>query len=158
VDAEKKKVEDAQVVFNALNQQRKGSILKLEERVSSLMDGSINIDNLEKPQLVNVLREMAQSMNSALLALSSHDKLIDTLLNELVRVFSMAESGADGSMQAAFAIEVIGNLLLNKEVVSKEEIETEQKKTQDRIEKAREEHQKMMAQKQAEMEKKVSLS
>jgi hypothetical protein len=145
----KKMMEQSKVVLDALNQQRKGGLIKLEQRVSDLMDKSITADNLDNPSLVDTLRGVIQAVNSALLVMNSHDKLIDALMNEVVRLFSLSEESASGAMQASFASEVVGSLLLEKGVFTAEELEKHQKVVKARIEAMRKQHQEMLAKQQA---------
>jgi len=144
---QQKAMRDAQMVLEALNQQRKGAIEKLGERTQTLLDsGKLNVEHLENADLVNALREIVQSVNSALLALSSHDKLIDLLIRDLTGTHSLASTMQEGVIQASFAVEAIAGVLLEKGVVTQEDLIAQETKVKERIAEMREAAEKQASQ------------
>ena len=137
----------SRMILEALNQQRKGAVNKLEERIQGLLDSNkLNVEHLKNPELVNTLREIVQSLNSALLALSSHDKLIDLLIRDLTGTYTLTQNLQEGTVQTSLALEAVAGVLLEKELVTQEELVNQENKVKERIRAMREAAEKQASQ------------
>jgi hypothetical protein len=142
-----KEMEQAQMVFKALQQQRKGALLELEKRAEKLLDGT---DKLTKPELegeegakilANILREVVSAINSAHIALDTHDKLLDMLIQDLGKVVDQAQAATNGLLHVSVMSEVMMQVLLSKDIFTEEDLKEAHKKvsaaTRDTINRAR---------------------
>ena len=140
-----KEMEQAQIVFDALQKQRHGALHELEKKTQKLLE---NTGKLTKPKLegeegpkilANTLRELVTAVNSTHLVLEAHDKFIDMLVQDVKGAIDQVQGQA--MLHMSVMSEVMMQTLLSKNVFTEEELKETHKEvaaaTQQRLNQAR---------------------
>lgn len=129
MDKEKTKtLEQEQMIFNALQNQRKGALSELEKKANSLLEET---SKLTKPELesergasvlANTLRELITAINSTQLVLDAHDKFVDMIVQDLGAAVQQTQGNMNGMLQISMKLETIVKAIMDKGLVTEEEL------------------------------------
>ena len=127
-------MQQAQQLIDKLNQQKQAALAALEKRVDSLLEDTdkITVPALAEEEgnktVANTLRGLISSTNSTLLILDSQNQFIDMLVNDLGATAEKLAKATQGLMYTSMTSEVVLRTLLDKSIVSEEELKATQQK------------------------------
>jgi hypothetical protein len=128
MNSAQKQADSTKIVLDTLQQQRKGSLAALESVVDRLVKDT---DKLTKPSLesensgailANTLRELIKCLSSTQLALDSHDKLMDMLINDLTSTITQLNGTTQGLLHTSMMAQTMLSTMIKKGVVTEDEL------------------------------------
>lgn len=134
--------ENEQMVFQALQNQRKGALSELEKRANNLLETT---SKLTKPELesergavvlANSLRELITAINSTQLALDAHDKFLDMVIQDLGASIQQAHGNMNGLLQVSMKVETMMKAAMDKGLLEEKDLEKAYKEVSEQAQEA----------------------
>jgi len=117
------KLKNAKMVLDAVNQQRKESIVTLKRKNADLQDSDkMTMEFLGTAAAVDTVRTMSNALNSTCQALDSHDKVIDMLINDLIGSMNTMRKMQEAMYELSASEETVLRALMAKGIVTEDEL------------------------------------